>query len=89
MTTPREIAEWMLEKIKGVKYLYQEEIVYEIAATFGNEFTYINQNGNLAIDKRVLSEFRKLTESFVVWERGEKLWRFREDYDHLGRRQAD
>jgi hypothetical protein len=87
--TPREVAEWMLEEIKGTGYLYQEDVVYEIASKFGDEFTYINQNGNLAIDKQVLREFRELTESSVVWKRGEKLWRMREDYDPPGKRQAD
>jgi hypothetical protein len=31
---------------------------------------YENENGNLAINRQVLKEFRKLTEKTVVWERG-------------------
>jgi hypothetical protein len=89
MITPQIIAKWMAEKLEREKYIYQEVVVYEIASKFGDEFTYTNANGNLAIDKRVLREFRKLTEKTVVWERGEKLWRFREDYDQPEKRQAD
>lgn len=87
--TPEVIAQWMLEELKRVNYLYQETVVYDIASKFGEEFTYHNQNGNLAIDRQVLREFRKLTGDRVVWERGERLWRFRESYDPPGKRQAD
>jgi hypothetical protein len=89
MNTPKEVAEWMLTELRRTKYLYQDTVVYDIANKFGNEFTYINENGNLAIDKQVLRAFRKLTENSVVWERGERLWRMREDYDPQGRRQVD
>jgi hypothetical protein len=51
---------------------------------FGSDCVYENENGNLAIDRKVLSEFRKLTTDDVVWERGERLWRRREDYDPEG-----
>ena len=63
------------------------DIPYEIARRFGEEFTYHNENGNLAIDRRVLKAFRKLTGDSVVWERGERLWRRREGYDQVGRQQ--
>ena len=89
MIKPQAIAEWMLEELKREKYLYQEVVVYEIASKFGEEFTYINENGNSAIDRHVLHEFRNLTENTVVWERGEKCWRFREDYDNPDKRQAE
>lgn len=85
---PVEVAQWMVEELKRVKYLHQDTVVYEIQSKFGDEFTYINQNGNLAIDKQVLSEFRKLTETTVVWERGEHLWRLREEFDPPGKRQT-
>jgi len=85
--TPEAIAQWMFEELKREKYLYQEAVVTDIASKFSDEFTYINENGNLAIDRRVLREFRKLTETTVVWERGGRLWRLREGYDESGRRQ--
>jgi hypothetical protein len=76
--TAKQIAEWMSEQFKQDCYLYQETVVYEIAEKFGEEFTYDNQNGNLAIRKDVLSVFRTLTEGSVIWERGERRWRKRE-----------
>ena len=86
-TTPKDVAQWMMEELKRVNYLYQETVVYDIDSKFGDEFTYINDNGNLAISKNVLAAFRKLNEGNVIWERGEKMWRFRESYDSPGRQQ--
>jgi hypothetical protein len=85
--TPKEVAEWMMEELARTSYLYQETTVYDISEKFGDEFTYVNENGNLAIDKKVLSAFKKLNEGNVVWDRGEKAWRFRESFDSPGRQQ--
>lgn len=83
----KEVAAWMLEELQRVRFLHQETVVYQISEIFGEEFTYVNNNGNLAIDKKVLAEFRKLTDDTVIWEKGERVWRFREDYDEVGRQQ--
>jgi hypothetical protein len=66
---------------------YQDQVVEEIAERFGEEFTYENENGNPAIDKAVLKEFRKLSSEQVVWVRGERCWRLRERDDAAGRQQ--
>jgi hypothetical protein len=87
--TPLEVAQWMRDKVLSENYMYQEDIVYEIAQKFGEEYVYDNENGNLAISKKVLKEFRRLTEETVVWERGERCWRKREPSDDPDRRQAD
>ena len=87
-TTAEHVAQWMLEELYHVKYLYQETTVYAIQTTFGEQFVYINEAGNLAIDRMVLSAFKKLTGDSVVWERGERLWRMRQEYDAKGRQQS-
>ena len=89
MPNPKTIAKWMLEELTREETLYQEEVVNDIVSKFGEEFAYINNNGNLAIDKQVVLEFRILTEKTVVWERGERFWRFREDYDNPETRFAE
>lgn len=89
MASAKEVAKFMLEQLEKEKYLYQESVVYDIDKKFGERFVYMNDNGNLAIGRDVLKEFRKLTEETVVWERGERLWRKREAYDTIGSRQAD
>jgi len=67
--------------------LYQAEIVYEIEKRFGAGFIYINNNGNSAIDRKVLKEFRQLTPN-VIWERNARCWRPRERHDDPGRMQT-
>ena len=87
MATAQDVALWMVEELKNEEILYQDVVVYQIVEKFGDEFTYYNNNGNLAIAKPVLDGFRKLTGDSVVWERGARLWRQREGYDEPGRRQ--
>ena len=88
MTTPAEVAKWMLEELRRSGELYQEDAVWEIQRKFGSEFVYENENGNLAISRQVLKEFKALTPG-VVWEPGERMWRKREEGDPEGRRQAE
>ncbi|HEI9870808.1 DUF6953 family protein [Morganella morganii] len=87
MSTIDDVAIWMKSELDKSDWLYQEDTVYKIKDLFGNDFVYINDNGNLAIDKKVLAKFRKLTADDVIWERGEKAWRKRENYDQPGRLQ--
>ena len=86
--TSESVANWMLEKIKSDGVLDQEVAVDHIFKKFGGGFTYENDSGNLAISKKVLSAFRKLTEEIVVWERGERRWRMRDKSDAPGRQQT-
>ena len=77
----------MLAQLESEQSLYQESIVGDIEDKFGSQFVYDNENGNSAIDRKVLAAFTKLTGEKVVWERGERLWRFREKGDSKGRQQ--
>ena len=79
----------MLARLRKGSPLYQKQIVEDIKARFGEEFVYINENGNLAIDREVLGEFYGLTEQRVVWVQGARCWRWREPDDPLGCRRAD
>ncbi|WFU52000.1 DUF6953 family protein [Sinorhizobium terangae] len=51
--TAAAAAEWMLEQVRENGMLEQEFAVYAIHRQFGDQFTYINENGNLAIAKPV------------------------------------
>jgi hypothetical protein len=37
--------------------------------------------------KKVLTEFKKLTGDSVIWDHGQRMWRFREKHDEPGRQQ--
>jgi hypothetical protein len=89
MATPKDVARWMLDELRREEYLYQEQVVCEVLERFGDEFTYYNDNGNLAISRRVLDEFRKLTAKDVVWVRSDRYWRIRNGDDPPGVRQVD
>ncbi|MEX1142038.1 MAG: hypothetical protein WD399_09100 [Thermoleophilaceae bacterium] len=83
-TTAADVARWMVSELDRQAHLYQEEVVWGIQEKFGGDFVYYNEGGNLAISKKVLTEFHKLTPD-VVWERGERLWRKRGGDDLPGR----
>lgn len=75
----------MLEELEDQQVVHQDYLVEEIIGRFGVGFTYINANGNRAIDRKVLREFFRLTNETVVWMRGERAWRMRENHDPPGR----
>lgn len=86
-SSAREVADWMIEELARAKFLHQSVAVDVIAARFGDDFIYINSNGNRSIDRRVLAQFKSLTGDNVIWERGERCWRAREAHDEPGRLQ--
>jgi len=88
-TTPHDVAEWMVEEVRRKGELHQEDAAWHIKNHFGENFVYINTNGNLAIDKKVLTEFRKLTEKDIVWVRGDRYWRLRASYDDPEKRSVE
>lgn len=78
---PQDVARWMKAELDDNDVLYQDEAVEKIADDFGEEFVYINDNGNLAIERDVLEAFRELTAPDVVWERGDQYWRFKMEHE--------
>lgn len=82
----QQAAAWMREQIDEHGVLYQDEAAAEITERFGEECTFQNDNGNLAISPEVLKQFRATTEKTVVWDAAERMWRRRESYDSAGRR---
>ena len=77
----------MLSDLEDVGELYQDDVADRIVRDFGSEFIYFNDNGNPAIRKDVLKEFRHITGNNVVWCRGDQYWRFRTESDDPGRAQ--
>lgn len=56
-------------------FLDQAEAADLISDAGGDSLLYTNDNGNIAIDKTVLAEFRKLTEGAAVWMKSARAWR--------------
>ena len=86
MTKAEEIAQWMYAEILAKKHLYQDATAEKIHMECGESFASFSDAGNLIISKQVLSSFKKLSASNVLWDGSQKLWRLRETYDQKGRR---
>lgn len=84
MVTTKNVAQWMLDEVLDKGYLEQSAVVYVILKKFGNDFIYQNDNGNLSIQKKVLSAFNKLSADNVVWLKGEKAWSPRKEHHKPG-----
>ncbi|MGO7353339.1 DUF6953 family protein [Rhizobium leguminosarum] len=86
-TSSVDVATWMMERLNADGSLYQDVAASEIASRFGDTFVTINMAGNVGISKAVLAAFNKVSGDGVVWCRGERYWRHRQDYDLPGRQQ--
>jgi hypothetical protein len=83
--TAADVALWMRQQLEEQEELHQVDAAWKIAETFGEQFVYNNENGNLAIAPEVLSEFEKVTRLDVVWVRADRYWRKRQAGDGPGR----
>ena len=85
MNNPKDLARWMLEQLGDRSWLHQQSLAFRMKRDFGEENVYRNKNGNWAIHKDILAEFRKLTEDMLVWSRSNQAWRKRREGDPPGR----
>ena len=67
MATPKEVAQWMIAQLGEGDCLLQVESVAAIEKLFGSEFVYLSDLGEKSIDRRVLYQFRRLTQDEIVW----------------------
>ncbi len=75
---PRVVAEWMVSEFdRRDRRLPLQQAAAGIRKKFGDEFTFHNEFGELAVVEVVLAEFRKLTTNCVVWDQGGGYWRER------------
>lgn len=77
----QKIAEWLYNRIVEDEVLYQSQAVEEIEDEFGEKYVYENENGNLAIHKKILEAFRVLNKGEIIWQRKDYRWAYIEN-DH-------
>ena len=75
----------MLSQIEDSGGVYQEEVVGYLVSEDAENLLRENRDGNLVLARELLTAFRKLTETTVVWVRGDRYWRFRDPSDGPGR----
>lgn len=72
--TPQEIAEWMINEIRFRGMLKQEEAIAHIRTHYGEAFIFVNENGNVSLEKEVRKAFRKQHGGRVAWDRDGFFW---------------
>ncbi|KWX72692.1 DUF6953 family protein [Paenibacillus jilunlii] len=72
--TAQEVAEWMVKEIRFTGTLYQTAAIEYVKANFGEQFVYVNENGNASLSKDVKKAFRKLHGGRIAWDRDGFLW---------------
>ncbi len=83
-----QVAQWMAAQARSEEGLSQRLAANIIKDSFGAQFVYLNDRGNLSISKQVLQVFKALTIADVVWARKPMRWRARGPYDPPGKRQV-
>ena len=49
--TAQQVAEWMVEEIRFTGNLYQTEAIRYVRENFGEEFVFVNENGNASLSR--------------------------------------
>ncbi|GAB6929772.1 hypothetical protein JCM10914A_37550 [Paenibacillus sp. JCM 10914] len=70
----QQVAEWMVEEIRFTGNLYQTEAIRYVREHFGEEFVFVNENGNASLSKDVKKAFRKLHGGRIAWDRDGFMW---------------
>jgi hypothetical protein len=87
--TFRDVARWMLDQVKAMGFLFEDEAAFAIERNFGKEFLRDDDEERRGMVLRVLTAFKELAGDTVVWQREDQLWRLREADDLPGWQQAD
>lgn len=87
--TPKQIAAWMHQEFERQGCLNQYSAARGIMTKFGQQHLYKNANGNWAINKSILAEFRKLTAETALWSRSDQRWVKRREHHPTGKRMID
>ncbi|KVC20858.1 hypothetical protein DF022_06990 [Burkholderia cepacia] len=83
--TAADVVRWMLGELERDGCLYQDDVVDYLVKAKREDLATENADGNLVVGKQVLAEFRKLTETTVVWVKPDRYWRYRVPEDEPGR----
>ena len=81
----KTVATWMLTELKNNECIYQDDVVDFIVKSKDESLLRENSDGNQVLNRQLLNEFKKLTETDVVWVSPDLYWRFRVPEDEEGR----
>ncbi|MDQ0089379.1 hypothetical protein J2T12_002791 [Paenibacillus anaericanus] len=72
--TENDVAEWMVNEIKFKGILSQSDAIAYVKSHFGDEFVFVNEQGNSSLSKEVKKAFRKLHAGKIAWDRDGFFW---------------
>jgi hypothetical protein len=72
-----EVSIWMRTQLDRDGCLYQDDVVDHLVKANADSLLRENNDGNLVLERKLLTVFRKLTQDDVVWVKSDKYWRFR------------
>ncbi|MFD1176505.1 DUF6953 family protein [Paenibacillus puldeungensis] len=72
--TAQQVSEWMVKEIRLKGSLYQTDAIEYVKANFGEQFVFVNENGNASLSKEVKKAFRKLHGGRIAWDRDGFFW---------------
>lgn len=72
--TAQEVAEWMVKEIRSTGTLYQTDAIEYVKSHFGEQFVFVNENGNTSLSKEVKKAFRKHHGGRIAWDRDGFFW---------------
>jgi hypothetical protein len=78
-------AQWMPAQINKDACIYQDDVVDYLVKCNAEKLLRENADGNLVVGTQLLTAFKKLTETNVVWVKPDRYWRFRVREDEPGR----
>ena len=70
----QRIAEWMVSEIENRGMLRQEDAIAYVREKFGESYVFINEHGNVSLEKEVKKAFRKQHRGRVAWDRDGFFW---------------
>jgi hypothetical protein len=78
-------AKWMLAQLTQDGCIYQDDVVDTLVRGNAEHLLKENSDGNVVVGSELLTAFRKLTGTTVVWVKPDRYWRFRVAEDEPGR----
>lgn len=77
-------AQWMLANLLRDGCIYQDDVVDVLTKSGAYDLLRENADGNDVLDRKVLEEFRNITQN-AVWVKPDGYWRWRVEEDEPGR----
>lgn len=72
--TALDMATWMVEEIKEMGNLQQEDAIAYVRKHFGEAHVFVNENNHASLSKEVKKAFRKLHGGRIAWDRNHFFW---------------